>query len=315
MTGKQEDRATYPQFLTDGKGRLVFNYRDGGSGNGVTIYNRYDSATRTWSRLLDAPLFDGEGLRSAYPRCPAPGPDGWFHIHWVWRDTPDCATNQHLSHARSRDLIHWESVFGQPVELPIRFGHRDLIVDPIPVGGGIINGGHLLAFDTDKRPVLAYHKADANGHMQIYIARPGGKSWESHALTDWKSPVPFSGNGSMPFIGIAISRFGEIAPGVLGIGYRHRDHGSGLLQIDASTLRPVKTEVPVLPDYPPELDRRTSTFPGMEIRRAAESGQPGADGFTYLLQWESLGTNHDRRPEPPFPPPSMLRVLKLKPTE
>ena len=50
MTGEQEDKATYPKFLTDHKNRLVFTYRDGGSGNGVRIYNRYDLATRSWSR-------------------------------------------------------------------------------------------------------------------------------------------------------------------------------------------------------------------------------------------------------------------------
>lgn len=312
MTGELEDRTTYPQFLNDAKGRLVFTYRHGGSGNGINIYNRYDTGSRTWSRLLDTPLFDGEALRNAYPSLPAAGPDGWFHTHWVWRDTPDCATNQHLSHARSRDLIHWESIFGQPVKLPIRFGHDELIVDRIPSGGGIINGGHRLAFDAEKRPMLAYHKSDANGHMQIYIARPEKDAWQSHVLTDWKTPIEFSGGGSMPFIGIAITRFGEIAPGIFGIGYQHREHGSGLLQIDARTLRKVAKEVPVIPDYPPELNRQTSAFPGMGIQRAAEPGQTCGDGFVYVLQWESLGANRDRRPEPPWPPPSMLRVHKLK---
>ena len=312
MTGELEDRATYPQFLHDANGRLVFTYRHGGSGNGINLYNRYDTASRTWSRLMEAPLFDGEGLRNAYPSRATQGPDGWFHIHWVWRDTPDCATNQHLSHARSRDLIHWESVFGHPVELPIRFGQRELIVDPIPPGGGIINGGHRLAFDGKNRPLLAYHKADTKGNMQIHIARPGKAAWEHHVLTDWKSPIPFSGNGSMPFIGIAIGRFGEIAPGVLGIGYHHRDHGGGLLQIDANTLRKVDQEIRLPVEYPPELGRRTSTFPGMSIQRVSEPERPGSGGFAYVLQWESLGANHDRRPEPPLPPPSMLRLHKLK---
>ncbi len=312
MIGELEERTTYPQFLNDAQGRLVFTYRHGGSGNGVNIYNRYDPVGRTWTRLLDTPLFDGEGLRNAYPKLPTRGPDGWFHTHWVWRDTPDCATNQHLSHARSRDLIHWESVFGQPVKLPIRYGQRELLVDPIPPGGGIINGGHHLAFDATGHPVLAYHKSDANGNMQIFIARPGRNAWEIHALTDWKSPIAFSGNGSMPFIGIGITRFGEIAPGILGIGYHHREHGSGLLQIDATTLRPVQKEVSVPPEFPTELNRVASPFPGMEIRRAFDPGTPGNDGFAYLLQWESLGSNHDRPRLPPLPPPSMLRVHKLK---
>ncbi|MFM7181378.1 MAG: BNR repeat-containing protein [Verrucomicrobiales bacterium] len=313
MTGELEDKATYPQFLHDAKGRLVFTYRHGSSGNGINIYNLYDTATRTWSRMLDTPLFDGEGLRNAYPSLPTFGPDGWFHTHWVWRDTSDCATNQHLSHARSRDLLHWESIFGQLVKLPIRFDQRELIVDPIPSGGGIINGGHRLAFDSNKRPLLAYHKADKEGNMQIYVARAGKNSWESHVLTDWNTPIPFAGGGTMPFIGIAITRFEQIAPGILGVGYNHKEHGSGLLQIDERTLQRVDKDIKPPPSLPPELKRRTSTFPGMGIQRISETDKTGG-GFTYLLQWESLEANHDRRPEPPLPAPSMLRLHKLKRT-
>jgi len=92
MTGKNEGRCTYPHFLRDAKGRLVFHYRDGGSGNGRRFYNVYDLESRTWSRLIETPLFEGQGKRNAYPGGPVVGPDKRFHVFWVWRDTPDCAT-------------------------------------------------------------------------------------------------------------------------------------------------------------------------------------------------------------------------------
>lgn len=312
MTGDQEDRTTYPRFLNDRDGRLVFTYREGGSGNGINIYNRYDTGTRTWSRLLDKPLFDGEGLRSAYPSLPEVGPDGWFHMHWVWRDTPDCATNQHLSYARSRDLIDWETAHGEKLDLPIRFGQSEAVVDPIPPGGGIINGGHRLAFDSKGKPVLAYHKSDAAGNMQIFIARPGSEKWEIHALTDWKTPIHFSGGGSMPFIGISVSGFWEMAPGVLGVGYRHKDHGSGTIQLDAATLRPLERNISQPPYFPRTLTRIESDFPGMEIRRVSRLDEPDPDGHSYLLQWESLGPNRDKKPPLPLPEPSILRLHKMK---
>ncbi len=44
------------------------------------------------------------------PQGPVRGPDGLFHVVWVWRDTPDRATNHHLSYARSRDLQRWETL-------------------------------------------------------------------------------------------------------------------------------------------------------------------------------------------------------------
>jgi hypothetical protein len=55
-------------------------------------------------RVLDTPLIDGQGERSAYiygGGMPIPGPDGRFHLLWVWRETPDHATNNSLSYART----------------------------------------------------------------------------------------------------------------------------------------------------------------------------------------------------------------------
>lgn len=311
MTGALENRVTYPAFLTDHQGRLVFTYRHGGSGNGINLYNVYDPGTRTWKRLLDQALFDGEGQCNAYPNGPVRGPDGWFHVTWLWRDTPDCATNHHLSYARSPDLLRWESAFGEKVGLPIRLEHKQLLVDPIPSGGGIINGGHRMFFDSKNQPIINYHKSDAAGNMQIYAARPGKKAWQSHVLTTWDKPVPFSGNGSMGFIGIKISGFTEAAPGLLAMTYQHKDHGNGRLIVDELSLLPVERKIPTLPDLPRQLNKPLSDFPGLGIQRSDSLGGCGDQTVRYMIQWESLGANRDRKPEGTIPPPSMLRLYKL----
>jgi hypothetical protein len=311
MTGKLEDRATYPKFLTDRQGGLVFTYRDGGSGNGNTIYNKYNLQQRSWTRLLDAPLFDGESERNAYPQGPVRGPDGWFHVVWVWRDTPDCATNHHLSYARSKDLIHWESIFGEPVGLPIKLDQVALWVDPIPSHGGIINGGAKLTFDSNGQPVINYHKSDENGNMQIYAARPAEGKWERHQLTDWSKPIEFSGGGSMGFIGISISALTQPEPGLLTMTYQHLDYGSGRLVIDEKTLRPLDKAIRVVPELPKELGKIQSDFPGMSIQRTSDIGDSGSDDVRYMLQWETLGRNRDKSRLPPLPEPGMLKLYKL----
>ncbi|MBT8037854.1 MAG: BNR repeat-containing protein [Verrucomicrobiae bacterium] len=308
MTGKLENRATYPRFMTDHNGTLVFTYRHGGAGNGINIYNKYDTHSRRWSRLTDAPLFDGEGKMNAYPSLPVLGPDGMFHTFWVWRDTPDCATNHHLSYARSKDLVHWESAFGQMVTLPIKQGNKALWVDAIPSGGGIINGGAKLIFDINKQPVISYHKSDANGDMQIYVTRPEAGQWRRHVLTDWAKPIKFSGRGSMGFIGIRISGFKRLKPGVLSMRYRHRDYGSGHLVFDEKTLKPLNQKIDHVPEYPAALNQVQSDFPGMVIRRTNDIGRTAAGGVRSILQWETLGRNHDRPRQPPLPAPSMLRL-------
>ncbi|MBT8043718.1 MAG: BNR repeat-containing protein, partial [Verrucomicrobiae bacterium] len=312
MTGKDENRVTYPKFLTDHQGKLIYSYRDGSSGNGVQVWNAYDTATRAWSRFLDTPLLDGDGKRNAYPHRPQYGPDGWYHLIWVWRDTPDCATNHNLSYARSQDLKHWQSASGVAVKLPMRFKDKVLVVDPAPSGGGMINGGQGLFFDSNKRPVISYHKADENGHMQIYAARYEQGAWKHHVLTHWDKAVDFSGRGSMNFIGISLSGLRRIEPGLLTMTYRHKHYGHGRLMIDEESLKPVNKNVKMVPKFPAALKRIDSDFTGLRIRRASDIGGDPDGSVRYLLQWQSLGVNHDRRHQPPYPEPSKLKLYKLR---
>ena len=311
MTGTLENQVTYPQFLENLDGDLIFTYRHGGSGNGINPYNIYDPETKSWSRFLETTLFDGEGKVNAYPIGPVRGPDGWFHALWVWRDTPDCATNHDLSYARSKDLIHWESAFGDKVPLPIRIGHTKLCIDPIPSHGGIINGCQKLCFDSDNRPVINYHKSDENGNMQIYAARPENGAWKVRQLTDWDQRIEFSGGGSMGFIGISISGLSEATPGLLTMTYRHRDFGSGRLFIDEATLKLSEQSVDVLREFPAELSSVGSDFPGLKVQRTTDLGNSGDSNIRYVLKWETLGRNRDRKRKTTVEP-SMLKLYRLK---
>jgi len=87
MTGGSEKRVTYPGFFRTAEGTLLFLYRDGKSGDGRTLVNGYDETTRTWTRYLDAPLLDGTSRSmNAYPADIRRGPDGFFHLVWMWRE-------------------------------------------------------------------------------------------------------------------------------------------------------------------------------------------------------------------------------------
>ncbi|MCJ2182871.1 BNR repeat-containing protein, partial [Novosphingobium sp. 1949] len=145
-----EQHMTYPVFLKNASGELIFKYRDGISGNGNEIYDGYDAATQRWAHLQSQPLVDGQGKRSAYFMGPTRGPDGYFHLAWVWRDTPAAETNHDLSYARSRDLVHWERSDGTALTLPITLSTAE-IVDPVPVRGGMINNNTVVGFDDQGR--------------------------------------------------------------------------------------------------------------------------------------------------------------------
>jgi len=311
MTGKEGERCTYPRFLTDADGTLLFTYRSGGSGNGRRFYNAYDPESQSWARFLDTPLFEGEGERNAYPQPIVRGPDGLFHVVWVWRDTPDCATNHDLSYARSRDLEHWETASGTPVELPLTLGQEALIVDPIPAHGGIINGCARLAFDRRKRPMISYHKADEQGHMQVFAARFEEESWRTRPVTRWDREVVFGGNGAMPFIGIRISGLEPVRSDLWTLTYRHRDYGSGRLFLREDSLEPVEGIEYAPPGLPSELRRPRLEFEGIRVKLAQDSGEADEPGVKYMLRWETLPANHDRPRDPPLPPASRLELVKL----
>jgi hypothetical protein len=309
MVGRNEQRCTYPRFLTGAEDELIFTYRDGGSGNGDQFFNVYHVETGTWRRLLDEPLFTGEGQRNAYFHGPVRDAAGTFHLCWVWRDTPDCATNHNLSYARSRDLKHWETSDGRPLQLPISLGTAE-IVDPVPPGGGIINGNTVLGFDGRGRVVIGYHKFDAAGKTQLYNARREDAGWQIYPTSDWDYRWEFSGGGTIVFeIG-----FGPVtaAPdGSLTQTYRHAKHGSGRWRLDPDTLRAVGP-APRERSWPAETSRLRSDWPGMGVRSAADLGRSDDPQVQYVLRWETLPSNRDRPRAESLPPPSMLQVHEIE---
>lgn len=289
-----ERSMTYPVFLKDAAGRLIFKYRDGGSGRGREIYNRLDGGA--WRRLTDAPLVDGEGKRSAYFVGPVAGPDGWFHLSWVWRDTPDAATNHTLSYARSRDLVRWERSDGTPLPLPIRLGDAE-VVDPVPVRGGMINNNTPIGFDAAQRPVVAFHKYDAAGNTQVFVARREAKGWRVVQTSDWQGfRWNFGGLGSLDF------RLRVAAPVVEGNALRVpvvRDGKPIDLLLDAKTLARIGERPGVTPAD--RLAARIDVPTGMQLNTVED--RSGA-----AIAWATLPPNRDL-PRENVPEPTVLRLV------
>ncbi|MEI7808520.1 MAG: BNR repeat-containing protein [Verrucomicrobiota bacterium] len=312
MVGPNEQRTTYPVFFRGPKNAFLFTYRDGSSGNGNQVINRYDAKTKSWKRLLDHPLTDGEGHRNAYFDGPVKGPDGWFHLAWVWRESGDASSNHHLSYARSRDLIDWEAGDGKPLPLPISLKTSD-IVDPVPPKGGIINGNAKIGFDNRGRVTISYHKYDAAGNTQPWTARLENGKWQRYQITDWPHRWDFSGGGTLVF-SISLGAVHLENDGRLTQTYRHVKFGGGTWLIDPETLRATGKVTP--PKSPPVLSRVDGTFPGLQARGANDSGESGVPGLSYRLRWETLEANRDRPRAGALPPPSTLRLVTIKaPTE
>lgn len=304
MTGDRELRCTYPAFFKNAKGDLCFRYRDGGSGNGSEFFNIYDEKSKSWRRLFDTPLFEGEGLRSAYASGPTLGPDGRYHVIWMWRDTPDAASNHTLSYARSRDLVQWESSSGAPIDLPIKFATGE-VVDPAKPGEGLINMGYVLGFDANQRPIAAYHRYDSNGNSQIFVARPdaAGK-WHASQLSDWQFRWNFSGGGSLPAevraTGVRLDPDGSLL-----VDYWTKAVGSGTWRLNADTLALLERHKPSSKPAGKALPTPPAPAPGMQLQSATSV----ADGVRWTLRWYTLGPNRDRA-QKIIPAPSELRLYR-----
>jgi len=316
MVGKNESRCTYPKFMESPNGDLAFHYRDGSSGAGAEIYNIYDAGTGKWRRFFDTPLITGFGKRNAYQNGPRLGPDGWYHLAWMWRETGDAATNHDISYARSRDLLNWENAAGEPLTLPLTIESKGTIVDPVPVNGGMINSCFGFGFDSRNRVVVTYHKHDKNGNTQGYAARFDNGAWLVKAVSDWEGRHIFKGGGSGPSTFGTSLRVGTIlrhGEGRLAVPFSHWKAGSGLLVIDEETLERVGVEPKPrsAPRHPPELTKVKSDFPGMRVKWCGDSGKAPDASARYALRWETLGSNRDRPRKEPLPANGELVLYKL----
>jgi hypothetical protein len=309
MIGTNENSCTYPLFFHDTASNLVFNYRDGSSGSGNHIFNIYDTGPKTWRRLLNAPFTDGQGQRNAYPVGPILGPDAFWHMVWVWRETPDAETNHDLSYARSRDLVQWETAAGAKLTLPITLATSD-IVDPVPQNGGMINNNTKVGFDAQNRPVVAYHKFDSAGNTQLYNARFENGKWVPHKTSSWNYRWAFSGQGTLVFE-IEVEPVTVDAAGNLTQRWYHAQYGGwNAFALDPTTLAATAMLGRSLP-YPVSLETVESTTAGMHVRWQDDSGAGPDPTIIYMLRWETLDSNRDM-PRSTIPPPTRLRLYGFK---
>jgi hypothetical protein len=308
MVGTQETSVTYPVFVQALNGDLAFIHRDGGSGGGNHLINKWNPGTLTWSRLLSTNLFSGastSGTRSVYfgdnDAGPVAGPDGWYHLFWFWRATPDAATTHRVSYMKTANLTSWFTSAGTPITLPVSFDNNPgVIVDDVPQYAGMINRGQI-GFDAQARPILTYFKYDstvAGGYTQLYNARLENGAWVVHKTTSWQARWSFGGTGSL----VIQIEFGPVllnANGQLTQWYKHWLHGKGVLILDPVTLQATQT----LPDayWPKALDTAyrvvNSTANGnplqMQVNWLSVRSSTNAS-IVHALRWETWPENADQ---------------------
>lgn len=194
MLGDKEERVTYPEFYNLPDGNVLFLYRDGASGSGNLMLNRYDVKTKKWARLQDG-LISGEGERNAYWQM-AIDVKGVIHLSWVWRETPDVATNHDVCYAKSTDGGKtWATSSGEKYQLPITAKSAEYVIR-IPAGSELINQTSMCA-DSDGRPYIAtYWRPQGTQVPQYHIIYHDGTQWKTSQITHRTTPFSLGGRGT-----------------------------------------------------------------------------------------------------------------------
>lgn len=237
MTGKVEGRLSYPEFYSLPDGDLLFFYRDGGSGQGNMVINRYRVRNKKWEQL-HSNLIDGEKQRNAYWQACTDG-SGTIHISWVWRESPDVASNHDLCYARSKDGgVTWENSKGEKYNLPITAASAEYAMH-IPQKSELIN---QTSMTTDERgnPFIATYWREQDSQVPIYhVVYHDGRKWQTSPLNIRHTPFSLSGMGSkrIPIARPQILVSGRDKNAVVSVVYRDEERGSKISVATSSKIK------------------------------------------------------------------------------
>ncbi|RAV98259.1 neuraminidase [Pseudochryseolinea flava] len=250
MIGQDETNVTYPEFYRLRNGNLLFVYRDGASGNGNMVMNRYDASARRWDRV-QSNLIDGEGKRNAYWQLCVSG-KGTIHVSWVWRETSNVESNHDLLYAKSEDEGKtWRNSSGKAYVLPIREVSAERMAS-IPEKSDLINQTSIITDASDNPYTVTYYRKPGDSAPQFYVHYLKKNHWYSTRVGFRKTDFSLSGAGSRS---IPVSRpqvlFDDLRQKLVVI-FRDEDFGGKAVMAQAS-VRDFQWEITELTRH--SLDR------------------------------------------------------------
>ena len=194
MIGRNETKVTYPEFYMLKNGDLLFLHRDGASGQGNLVLNRYDLQTQKWLRIHDN-LIDGQGQRNAYWQA-CVDKLGIFHLSWVWREKSDVATNHDMSYAKSLDGGKtWVSSKNDNYTIPMNISNTKPI-QVIPQKSELINSTSMTADDKGNPYIATYWRNQNSTVPQYQLIYFKDNDWKVQQVSNRKTKFSLSGVGT-----------------------------------------------------------------------------------------------------------------------
>ena len=188
-----ENRVTYPEFYRLPSGDLLLVYRNGSSGNGDMVLNRYNTSTHTWTRVHDRLVF-GNNEQSPYWQMYLDA-KGTLHLSWVFRYTGDAATNHDMYYAYSTDEgVTWKmKSTGAAYMMPITPSNAEIVWN-IPQNFNLINTTSMTA-DQEGNPYIATYYGSPQVNYKVIFH--DGTCWQERQVSDKKTTFTLGGSGTL----------------------------------------------------------------------------------------------------------------------
>lgn len=198
-TGRAESSVTYPEFHVlppagPNPADLLLILRDGRSGKGDVVLKRHHTASQCWTDVHPC-LIDGEGRRNAYWQA-CTDSFGTLHLSWVWRESPDVATNHDLCYARSPDAGQtWTDSAGRPLVPPFTLDNAEYAAR-IPQGHELINQTSIAATRAGRPVIATYFRPPGTDIPQYHLLFHTGSGWQTRQVGTLTTPFRLGGGGT-----------------------------------------------------------------------------------------------------------------------
>ena len=123
-------------------------------------------------------------------------PRGVLHLSWVWRESPDVASNHDLAYARSTDGgTTWRRTDGTLYTLPITEATAEYAAR-IPQGSDLINQTSMAADERSRPYIASYWRPEGSDGPQYMVVHHDGTRWNISQVTQRKTSFSLSGGGT-----------------------------------------------------------------------------------------------------------------------
>jgi len=145
-----------------------------------------------------------------------------------------------------------------------------------------------VGFDNQGRAVLIFHRYDAHGNSQAWLARPDGKGgWLKTQISRWTFRWDFRGPGSIP-PDVVLFAPRAVGDSRLEVEWQTEKAGRGVWIVDEETLQVIAAKAVSHHRCAALQQPRQHIHPDAQVQLIAAQDSHCQQNHRYWLRWEAL---------------------------